>query len=100
MSDGKTKARWVRANPEKVATYCRRYYRKNRDAMVARTMQYDAAHPEKRAERNQRFVAKNPTYFREYWHRRKLRVAWMKFTKACAQTRLFLAHLDRNERGV
>lgn len=87
MSEGRTRARWLKANPEKPLKYMRKYYRRNRDALRAKKAAYDAAHPEQTRARQSNFVAKNPNYFREYWHRRKLRVAWLNWSAQCAHSR-------------
>jgi hypothetical protein len=72
---------------EQVRHSCRRWRRKNRDKHREDSRRRDAANPANRAERNARFEANNPAYWREYYHRRKLRVAWRAWTRICALSR-------------
>lgn len=65
----------------------RKYYRRNIEKCRAAQAARDAANPEKRDERNQRFEDKNPTYWRDYQRQRRFRMAWLKFTRACAASR-------------
>jgi hypothetical protein len=87
MSDGLTRKRWLAANPEKPLAYMRKYYRRHREILKAKKAAYDKANPEQTRERQRTFIANNPGYWREYWHRRKLRIAWINWTKTCAVSR-------------
>jgi hypothetical protein len=64
-----------------------RFYRNNAEYMRERTRQWSRANPERVRAKNRKFQARNPTYFRDYWHRRKLRIAWAKWAFACALSR-------------
>jgi hypothetical protein len=72
---------------KKHAAANRRYYRRNTETMRAKARRYDQAHPEAKDARNKQFEERNPTYWRDYQRKRRVRLAWMKFAETCAASR-------------
>ena len=81
-----TEAREHRREQIRIAT--RKYRRKN----LQKTREYararDAANPEGKRERMKRFAERNPTYWRDFQRRRTMRLAWLKWTRTCAASRI------------
>jgi hypothetical protein len=65
----------------------RRYHRKNAAVLCEKARERDIANPAGRVARNTRFQDQNPNYWRDYWPRRKFRLAWIKFSTICAANR-------------
>lgn len=78
----------------------RRYYRKNAERLRDSSRARDAANPEDKSARNARFEAKNPTYWRDYQRRRRLKLAWRKFCQACAVARRVRLALMANDKSL
>lgn len=78
--------RWAKRNPLDALLAQRRYYRRNAERIREAQRLRDT--PEKRAKRNEQFAARNPTYWRDYQRKRRLKLAWEKFTRICASNRI------------
>lgn len=78
---------------EQVRNANRRYYTRNAEMLREKTRAYDASHPDAKIERNKRFAELNPTYWRDFQRKRRMRLAWAKFTKQCAESRRRVAAL-------
>jgi hypothetical protein len=79
-------------DPEKLRANQNRYYARHAARLRADARANDD--PEKHRARNARFAAKNPTYWREYFPRRRLKLAWLKWARVCAVSRRRLAEFE------
>lgn len=86
-----SKRRWVRKNREHVNAHQRAYWRERSEQRKQLQRNYREAqlakNPNYFQDRDKAFRAANPDYTREYYRRRKLRVAWLKFSTVCAAGR-------------
>lgn len=79
-----------RAKRDLIRSQNRAWRLRNRKLLAARRRAYAAkrlaADPNWNRERMQRFIEKNPRYWSEIAKRRRLRLAWLKFTRAKIST--------------
>jgi hypothetical protein len=79
--------KWFRANRDKRRVYNKRYYAKNAERRRQIARQERLKNPERNRQHNLKFRAKYPNYMREYAARKRMRLAWLKWSIQCAQSR-------------
>ena len=50
--NNRASAKWQKEHPERTSAYCKKYYEKNKEKVLAGVRKYRAEHPEKTREMN------------------------------------------------
>ena len=78
-----------RNDPESSRAASRRYYKKNCDKLRAENRAWKRTHRAEIRVYDRRWLAKNPSYFRDYQRVRRVKIAWLTWTRVLAQGRGF-----------